>query len=176
MVKHVHSGKGSGSFVDTNKVISLLLKKDEVFLDIGCGPGDYLTVASKITKNAIGIDVDKESIEKVKKLRFNGIFSDATKKIPIKNVSVDAVLMSNVLHGFVVNKTEKQVMNEIIRVLKKNGKLGLVEFKKDSKRGPSEKIKLSVEQMINILKIYGFNSYSYYEVGESNYFMIFQKT
>ena len=53
MKKHEHGGKGSGSFVDANKVISLLLKKDEVFLDVGCGPGDYLILASKITKNVL---------------------------------------------------------------------------------------------------------------------------
>jgi len=130
MEKHVHSGFGSGSFVDANKVISILLKRDEVFLDVGCGPGDYLLIASKITKNTIGIDTHKESIERVKKLGFKRIFADTTKKIPLKNKSIDAVLMSNVLHGFVANETEKNAVSEISRVLKQNGKLGVVEFKK----------------------------------------------
>ena len=175
MVKHEHSGKGSGSFIDVNKVISLLVKKDEVFLDVGCGPGDYLIPASKMTKNVTGIDIHKESIEKVKKLGFNSFLVDATKKIPLKDESVDSLLMSNVLHGFIANKTEKKVMSEINRVLKQNGKLGIVEFKKNSERGPPKEIKLSDKQLIDILKKYGFYKSSYSDVGEFNYFMIFKK-
>jgi ubiquinone/menaquinone biosynthesis C-methylase UbiE len=174
MKKHEHGGMGSGGFVDVIKVISLLVKKDEVFVDIGCGPGDYLIRASKLTKRITGIDTDKESIHKVKKIGLNGILADATKKIPLQDSSVDSMLMSNVLHGFVVNNTEKQVISEIKRVLKHNGKLGVVEFKKDSVRGPEKEIKISDKELEDILKKYGFIKYSYHDVGESNYFMIFK--
>jgi ubiquinone/menaquinone biosynthesis C-methylase UbiE len=175
MEKHEHSGKGSGSFIDVQKVITLLLEQDDVFLDIGCGPGDYLKMASKITKHVTGIDNHEESIEQVRRSGFHGILADVTKKIPLEDDSVDSVLMANVLHGFVTDKTEKKVMFEIKRILKKNGKLGIVEFKKDSKRGPLKDIKLSDNQLIDTLEKYGFSQSSYHDVGESNYFMIFKK-
>jgi ubiquinone/menaquinone biosynthesis C-methylase UbiE len=172
---HQHSGKGSGAFVDTKRVISLILKEDGQFLDVGCGPGDYLKAASKLSNNITGIDMHEESISKVKGLGFNGIVADATKTLPFKDESFDAILLSNVLHGFVWDKTESSVLSELRRIIKKDGTLGIVEFKKNSIMGPSKDIKLSEKQVINTLEYNGFTRLSNASVGMFNYIITFKK-
>jgi len=43
------------------KVINLLVSKNAYFLDIGCGPRDYLVEAQKKkSKNVVGVDLDKK--------------------------------------------------------------------------------------------------------------------
>lgn len=172
---HEHAGKGSGKFIDIDKVISSLVKKGNVFLDIGCGPGDYLGHASKIAKEIIGLDVHKDSVKTIKNKGFRGILADATKKIPLKNETVDSVLLSNVMHGFVVDKTDDGVLKEVLRVLKTKGRVGVVEFKKNSIIGPPKKIRLSKEELTKILLDKGFSKAKEENVGPFNYMIIFKK-
>ena len=175
-MSHEHGGKGTGSFVDTDKAISLILNKNDFFLDIGCGPGDYLVSASKLSKNIYGIDTHTESIEKVKTLGFNGILGDATKHIPFENESFDSILIANVFHGFREDGNDSKVINEVKRILKKDGILGIVEFKKDSLRGPPKEIKLSENELEKIMKTHGFLKLKNSDVGEFSYIITFKKT
>ncbi len=175
MKKHEHGGKGTGLFVNTKKVISSILDKDGYFLDVGCGPGDYLVSASKISDNLTGIDIHEESIHKVKGLGFNGLLVDVTKKTPFSDNSFDSILISNVLHGFCANHIDKKVLLEIKRVLKKNGKLGIVEFKKNALIGPPKEIKLSDNQVEIILNKLGFSKLELIDVGMFNYMLVFRK-
>jgi tRNA G46 methylase TrmB len=71
-MKHEHAGHSSKEHVDIPKVISMLVDRKAVFLDIGCGPGDYLKEASKLTENSIGIDVHASSIEAVRSMGDQG--------------------------------------------------------------------------------------------------------
>ncbi|MEM4267858.1 MAG: class I SAM-dependent methyltransferase [Candidatus Woesearchaeota archaeon] len=173
---HQHSNRGTGKIVNTHKVISLLVKPNDFFADIGCGPGDYLKEAAKLTKNAIGIDIDTVSIEKVKALHLKGIVADATKKIPLKSSSLDSILLANVLHGFVANN-EMSAMKEIARLLKRKGLLGIVEFRKNMTFGigPDRKIRLSKKEVIDLIEPYGFSKIGSAWVGLFNYLVIFEK-
>jgi ubiquinone/menaquinone biosynthesis C-methylase UbiE len=172
---HEHIGKGSGIFTDKDKVISLLVKENDSFLDIGCGPGDYLKTVSKVTANITGIDIHEASVDKVKKLGFRGIVADATKNIPLKDNSVDSILISNVLHGIVEENKQDNLLAEIKRILKKDGLVGVIEFKKNSLIGPSRKIRLSEEELLEIFTKEGFSKISYDEVGAFNYLVILRK-
>jgi ubiquinone/menaquinone biosynthesis C-methylase UbiE len=172
---HQHSGKGSGILIDRDRVISLFVKKDDFFLDIGCGPGDYLKTAFKLTKKITGIDIHQESIDKVKRLGFKGILADAAIKIPLSDNSVDSILISNVMHGIVEEKKEQNLIAEIKRVLKKDGLVGIVEFKKKSLIGPPPKIRLTEEELLGIFIKEGFSKISYNNVGAFNYLVIFSK-
>jgi ubiquinone/menaquinone biosynthesis C-methylase UbiE len=172
---HQHSGKGSGIFIDKDKVISLLVKKNDSFLDIGCGPGDYLKTASKFTNNIIGIDIHKESIDIVKKLGFNAILADATIKIPLSDNSIDSVLISNVMHGIVEERKENGLIAEIKRLLKKEGRVGIVEFKKNSLIGPPKKIRLSEQELLDIFTKEGFSKIGYDDLGAFSYIVVLAK-
>ena len=172
---HTHSGQSTKKFVDIKKAISLLVSKDKTFLDIGCGPGDYVLEASTITKNCIGVDTDAESIKIVKSHGLNGILADATKNIPLKDNSVDSILVANVLHGFIANGEYKTASQEMIRVLKKGGLLGIIEFKKTAEFGPPSNIKLSPEDVKKYILPLKFSKISIQDVGPYHYMIVFKK-
>ncbi len=134
---HEHGGKSSSMMIDVKKAIGALVRKNDVFLDVGAGPGDYLLAASGLTKNLIGLDKHKPSILRMKERGFEAIEADAERKIPLKSGSVDSVLLSNVLHGF---EDKDAALKEIARVLKKGGRFGVIEFRKRSLFGPPSEI------------------------------------
>jgi len=173
--KHEHGGKGSGTFVNRKKVVALLIHKDDSFLDLGCGPGDYLSFANKVASKVIGADIHKESLEHVKKLGFKAVFGDATKKLPFKAGSFDSILVSNVMHGFVNDGTSKAALSEIKRALKKEGRLGIVEFKSKSPMGPLKEIRLSEKKLIDLVAPYKFKKIASSSVGMFNYMTVFVK-
>ena len=171
---HEHGGKGSGNFVDREKVINSFVKKDDIFLDVGCGPGNYLVAVSRLTRNITAIDIHEESIANVRRMGFNGIIADATKKIPLDDSSADSILISNVMHGFVEDKTEKDVLSEIRRVLRLGGMLGIVEFKENSLIGPPKNIRLS-ETVLREIFGKDFSKVDSMDVGPFNYLLVLKK-
>ena len=94
-------------------------------LDLGCGPGSFFYVLREKNKKAIlyGIDVSKKQIDFASKLVKSASFcaSDAI-KIPFKDDTFDYVTLIEVIEH--LNKNiERNIFNEIKRVLKKNGKI-----------------------------------------------------
>lgn len=173
---HIHSGKSSASFVNIKKVFLNLLKEDDYFLDIGCGPGDYLVEASKIAKNLVGIDVDDESIRVSESKGFNVLHEDITRRTIFDYDSFDSILLSNVLHGLVVLDRHEKAIAEIKRILKEDGKLGIIEFfKKETAKGPPLDIRISEKELEELLKKEGFKLIKNLKVGEFNYLSIFKK-
>jgi len=89
------------------------LPSDYIVLDLGCG---QLT-NSNLLKNSKVIYLDGAYFEGI------DVVCDFGKKLPLKSSSVDAILFSNVLEHM---KEPQLVMNEISRVLKKDGELLLL--------------------------------------------------
>ena len=113
------AGKLLGS-VAREKLIEkefLKIKKDQVFLEVGCAQGYYLSKALKQTKKVFGIDVIDEFIVAAKKTGANVKVASAT-KLPYKNNSYDIVLCTETLEH--VKDWEKAV-SEIKRVLRPKG-------------------------------------------------------
>ncbi len=78
--------------------------------------------------------------------------------------------MANVLHGFVDGDEVDQVMKNIVKVLKPGGIFAVVEFSKvESSRGPPFNVRISPEEVGNILKKYGFEVVDSHEIGEYHY-------
>lgn len=94
-----------------------------ITLDIGCGSGmfalEYLPTHSK---RVYGIDVNEKFLKYLQKYqKQNTVFMWANaEELPFTNELFDAVLCTEVLEHF---KNDKKAINEIIRVLKKNGYL-----------------------------------------------------
>ena len=144
----------------------LKLEKEINVADLGSGPGRFSIPIAKIVYpgKVYAIDIDKESldyIEKVKKEKnidnIVTVQADITEKIPLEDKSIDFVLLANVFHGLVKSKKEENTLREIKRILKDNGRIGLIEFKKDILEfGPPPWIRISPEEAISIFKNNGF--------------------
>lgn len=179
--KHIHHGKSSRDILDAHEILKAAgLKNADVFLDAGCGDGYISIEASSIVGEhgkVYALDVYPESIETVKKEikdrkldNVEAAVSDITKSIPLEEESVDLALMSNVLHGFVEGGEVDRVMNNIVKVLKPDGIFAVVEFRKiESSRGPPFNVRITPEEVAEILDEYGFGIDDSHEIGELHY-------
>lgn len=109
------------------------LLKDKYVLDVGCGQGLILSLIAKKCKKAIGLDLSRESLEQAQKgLKEIGItnaefvLGDA-ENLPFIDNAFDTIYSIGVLHH--TPDTQKGI-NEIHRVLKKNGKAIIMLYRK----------------------------------------------
>ncbi|MGD2185397.1 MAG: class I SAM-dependent methyltransferase [Desulfobacterales bacterium] len=192
MIKHQETqptgaGKSSFGLIDTAKFFHELdLEKKITFMDVACGRGNYSLAVSKIigrNGRVYAVDLWAEGIVSLRnEAAAKGIqnivsfVSDASQGIPIENNSVDVCLMATVLHDFVGDKVERQVMKEIVRTVKPNGVLAIVEFyKKEGPPGPPKPVRLSPQDVDKIVSRYGFKQNRLTEIGPDNYLQIFIK-
>jgi len=183
--KHHHAGKSSRAIISASEVFDLLnLPQGITFLDAGCGDGYFSIEAALklgLKSTIIAIDIYKESLEKlkqeVKKRKLSNIEiieADITKKLPLKDKSIDAYFVSNVLHGF-DEKEKKELVKEVKRLLKIDGKFIVIEFKKEpTPVGPPLEIRISEEELKKFLENFGFQFEKSWEVSPYNYLSIFR--
>jgi len=185
--RHIHYGMSSDDFLDAENIISMIhLEEGQTVLDVGCGEGRFSLAASSIVGDrgqVVAIDKHKASINILRRIiaqenigNVVAFAGDATKRIPINNNAVDACLMVNVLHGFVLNEEVGDVMDEILRVLKRHGSLVIVDFKKiETSVGPALSERLSPSEVEDGLIGYGFVADAFHDVGPYNYLIEFIK-
>ena len=178
---HMHHGKTSKNILSAGDVLKATqLKLGASFLDAGCGDGYISLEALNIVGNngnVYALDVYPESIETVKKEiktrnlgNMEAILADITEIIPLDTEIIDVVLMANVLHGFVAEREVEEVMNNISRVLKPGGVFAVVEFRKvEDNIGPPYDVKVSPEDVSNILLENGFDISDTQLVGKYHY-------
>jgi ubiquinone/menaquinone biosynthesis C-methylase UbiE len=82
--------------------------------------------------------------------------------------------MATVLHDLVEDGTHHGALKEIVRVLKPAGLLAVVEFKKmPGPPGPPEKVRLSPEELLQILVPLGFQYRDTADLGTATYLSLF---
>jgi len=185
--RHEHHGRSSRGFLDAGKVLRYIgVSEGDRFLDLGCGDGYFSIAASQVVgKDGIvyAFDADEGSITRLKKeivdrklTNIEASVVDITKKLPLADESISLAFMSNVLHGLVENDEEEGAFEEIARVTAQNGRLAVVEFKKqESPMGPPLSIRLSPDDVETLARRYGFSSESVQEVGPYHYAIILRK-
>ncbi len=144
-------------FLDPKEVLKRVgLFGDEVCADFGSGSGGWTIPLAKLVKEGkvFALDILKEPLsalrakildEKIDNVEI--VEADIEKGVPLDEESCDVVLISNVL--FQVENKEK-VLAEAKRILKKNGKILIVDWKKEARMGPQEKV--DVEEIKNLAK------------------------
>ena len=180
-------GAGGSSFqlVDFEKVVAGLdLQKGLTLLDMACGEGQYDIGFSKIIGDEgliYAVDLWEDNINRLfETLSTTGIrnveafVADVSHPMPIGNDSIDVCLMATVLHDLVQANTADGAIKEASRVLKTNGLFAVIEFYKiDGPPGPPIHIRLSPQDVENIVEPFGFNKQAVKEVGAFNYLMVF---
>jgi len=110
----------------------LNIDKNSIILDVACGTGDIsFEIEKKFSANVTGIDISPKMIEiarkKAEKKNINKIdfiIGDA-EDLPIKTNSIDNITIS---YGFRNISNYEKALAEFYRVLKPEGKLGILEF------------------------------------------------
>ena len=183
-IKHDHGGierqkQGISSIIklDSKLVFKKLnLKKGVYFLDIGCGAGDYAFFASSLvgdTGHVFALDMWEDLITKlnskidsqnIKNMR--AMYANITQALPISDNSIDVCFIATVLHGINMEKYGSSLFAEIHRILKPNGRIAIIERKKDkaSDKHPVP-ILLSPEEIGDYVKKYDFKQLDYTDLG-----------
>jgi len=183
---HRH-GRGPSSFWmhDPDVIFGEIgLKRGESFLDMGCGPGDYAIYAAKIVGDegaVYAIDRWEEMISSLlqeadsQELKnIIGVISDITAPLPLRDHCVDVCFISTVLHTLDINRAMKPLLDEVRRVLKPTGRLAIIECKKqDQPFGPPKHMRLSPEEIEEVITRYGFEKIGFTDLGY-NYLIQFE--
>lgn len=163
------AGKTSFDLLDgPGFVRSLALKADDVFLDLGCGRGNFSFAAAEYIgpDGAIhAVDMWAEGVAAVEeRARVEGLpqiqahRANAGDALPLAEDAVDLCLMAVVLHDLVEDNNHAGALEEIARVLKPGGRLAIVEFNKiDGPPGPPRHIRLAPSEVVEMLTPYGFS-------------------
>jgi ubiquinone/menaquinone biosynthesis C-methylase UbiE len=184
---HSHSGRSSRSFFDAGIILEKLGNlKAKVVLDVGCGDGHFTIAAARVVGGSgkvIGIDIDKTSIEILEnEIKEQGIkniqpiLQDFSKGTSLPGKSIDLCLIVNVLHGFVLNHELEEVMGEIERLMKDNGELFILEFKKvEGTPGPDISERLDPIDVELLVKPFSFKMDNIFDIGLIHYGIIFKR-
>ena len=186
-IRHEHHGRSSKGFLDSEKILKDIgIKEGDRFLDLGSGEGYFsIAAAQAVGKDGIvyAFDADQDSISRLhreiaeKKLaNIKASVVDITKELPLPDESINLAFMSNVLHGLVANSEVDSTFKEIARVTAYNGRLAVIEFKKqESPHGPPLSIRLNPEDVETLAMAYGFLKESIQEAGPYHYVILLRK-
>jgi len=126
------------------------IDKKGIILDLGTGDGRLLIYLSNTSKKLIGLDSSKNMLNETKKnfnklgLKGKFILSELP-KIPLSNKSADYIISNAALHHV---KDKEKLYKEILRVLKKHGKLIVADcFEKEDKEYKNEQNKLRKDKV-----------------------------
>lgn len=182
------AGKSSFDLVDADLVFGeFRLGGGISFLDLGCGRGEYAIAAASIIGDegfVYAVDLWEEGIASLREQvaakgikNLKAMVADVGKMIPMEDNSVDMCFMATVFHDLVLADEADSALEEIFRVMKRDGLLAIVEFKKvDGPPGPPLSSRLAPEEVEEKVTPYGFELIKVTTAGAYNYLMIFRLT
>ena len=159
------------------------LKHGMNLIDLGCGTGYFTLPASHIIENGVifAIDLQTEMLEalhkKLKELSIKNIhiIRSELHNLPMKGESLDIALLINTLHEL---SDRQSILKEICRILKDNGKISVVDWKKadiEEKIGPPLQERISIIQAQRIFENQYFKLIKRFSAGQHHYGLLFTK-
>lgn len=164
----------------------LNLKEGDVFLDLGCGSGDYSFIAAR-TVGRIGqvyaVDRNPQTILNVEgMIQSRGIenlrpmVADLTEPLPFADETADLCFLCTVLHGITDREARGRLFEEMHRVLKPGGLAVSVDCKKEgSPFGPPLNMRLSTDEIDGYAHGAGFEKIGQKDLGH-NILLKFKKS
>ncbi len=116
-----------------NKIFDFInpIVKDKVLVDLGCGTGKYVEMLSLSAKSIIWVDISSDQLkiasEKTKNLDNISFIHSSAETLWIESRTVDIVLWTWFLWTIREENRRKQVMSEVLRILKPWASIYLVE-------------------------------------------------
>lgn len=177
-------GKSSYMMHDSDKIFRVMnLRPGDVFLDLGCGPGDYsVRAAEEVAPHGkvFGLDRSRETVQALSMRaadqglsNLEAVACDMTEPLPLASGCVDVCLICTVLHCLNLDSVGAALFGEINRVLAPSGRLVTVDCKKEpSGFGPPLGLRLSEQEVLDAVLPGGFLFMSSHDLG-SNYLLEF---
>ena len=171
------------SFLNPSKILNEFeLRDDMVAAEFGCGSGDFAILLAKRLKDGTvyGLDVQEEPLSALKgRAMSQGIANIQTIRCNLEKQGgstfadefLDLVLIPNILFQA---EDKKAVIKEAVRVLKKDAKLLIIDWKKESSFGPKFG-RISAQEAKAMAGELGLELEKEFEAGSFHYGLIFVK-
>ncbi len=148
-------------------VEALRLDPGAVFLDLGCGAGEYALHAGRIIGPhglVYALDSSQPSLDALLDLATSDglhnvevLAADMLQRLPLPDACVDVCFAATVLHAYKLERIAEALFPEIRRILKPGGRLAVLECKKeDSGFGPPLAARHAPEQIAHAAREVGF--------------------
>jgi ubiquinone/menaquinone biosynthesis C-methylase UbiE len=157
----------------------------EMVADFGCGVGFFVIEAAKIVGNTgkiFAVDINRELLDSLKTKAIDsgmrniyGVLADLEKPLStgLDNESVDIVLMINLL--YLINKKDI-VLEEAYRILKKGGKLVIMDWAEKANHTMLEKAEIvSAKEIKELTRKLDFRKLKTFEAGLAHEVNVFRK-
>lgn len=160
------------------------IKKGMKIADFGCGAGYFSIPMAKIVEEKgkiYALDILKTALESVKsKAKLEGLLNviDIRSNLEVlggsklKDESVDLALLANILFQ---SSKKADIVKEVKRILKKHGRMVVIEWKEKQPMGPPEKLIASKGLVQDLAKSGGFKFKKEFPAGRNHWGMIFTK-
>lgn len=172
-------GRGPSSFWmhDPRKVFNALaLERGDAFLDLGCGPGEYVMEAARIVGDSGMVYALDKSGRMVDYVAWEAYshgagnvtvrVCDITGPLPLADYSVDVCLLSTVFHIPEVSRHARDIFAEVQRVLKPGGRLAIIECKKkEMSFGPPMDMRWAPGELEDLLSGTGYRKIGLTDLG-----------
>jgi ubiquinone/menaquinone biosynthesis C-methylase UbiE len=145
------------SFFEVDLILSELQINSDIneLVEIGCGYGTFtIPAAEKITRNLYAFDIEKEMLDlvsqKLARKHLSNVILEKrdilTQTTGLADNTIDYVMLFNILH----HDTPHDFFNEAYRILKPNGKVGILHWRSDilTPRGPDLSIRPKPDQIL----------------------------
>lgn len=168
-------------FLDPNKILNELeLREEMMAAEFGCGTGTFTILLAKRLKEGrvYGLDIQGEPLSALKgRAKLEGVLNIQTIQCDLEEEGgstlpdefLDLVLISNMLFQ---TENRKAVVKEATRVLKKEGRILIVDWKEDSLLGPKEG-RISSQEVKNVAEELGLKLEKEFEAGSFHYGLLF---
>jgi ubiquinone/menaquinone biosynthesis C-methylase UbiE len=185
--KPIAAGKSSYDMVDQNAVVqALALSPGDLLLDVAGGAGNYAIdiASSRPDVKVVAVDLWAEGIaELVRRASAGGLknvqaeVADVSRHIPLEDRTADVCLIATALHDLAADNAAEGSLREIARVLKAGGRLVIIEFKKvEGPPGPPRHIRLSPEELDELVLSQPFEKENSRDAGEYTYLTVYSRT
>ncbi len=170
-------------FLNPNKILDKLeLQENLIAADFGCGTGGWaIPLAKKLKKGKVfALDIQEEMLSALRShTQLEKIYNIETKicDIETKNGSnlrensLDLVLVTNLLFQI---ENVKTILQETKRILKKQGKVLIVDWYADIPFGPKQE-RIPAKEVKKIAEEIGLNFEKKFDAGGYHYGLIFEK-
>ncbi|MFA5777432.1 MAG: class I SAM-dependent methyltransferase [Parcubacteria group bacterium] len=174
------------SFLDPENILSQMdISPGSIVADFGCGSGFFSLAFAKAVGGegkVYSLDILPSALESVEsKAKIEGITNIIAQRVNLEKEggsklqenSNDFVIMKDMLFQ---NKTKDMIIKEAWRVLKPGGKLLIAEWNdKDYSIGPDREIRISKNELEELVKKQGFKLEKELTTGDFHYGAVFIK-
>jgi ubiquinone/menaquinone biosynthesis C-methylase UbiE len=176
---------GTGGFLDPKETIKQLnIEKGMLIADFGCGAGYFTIPLAKIVGEQgkiYALDVLDTALESVRsRAKIEGLLNIETRRCNLEilagsgitNNSVDWVLLHNILFQ---SDNKDDIIKEAARILKKGGKISIIDWKENQPMGPSKELVVFPDAIKKIAEDCGLKFRSEMNVDNFHWGIIFAK-